>query len=117
WIDEPHDLLTAVQIAREGQLNAAGWLRSVRGVTEGAWFARDDPAPFLSLLAWLPPHAARKLAVHATAQTTSRSPSRRPRPSSPSFEPSHGPLAGGPSGRVSRGQFRVFDKRAEPPRS
>jgi D-aspartate ligase len=100
WIDEPHDLLTALQIAREGQLNAAGWLRSLRGVTEGAWFARDDPAPFLSLLAWLPPQAVRRLAVHATAQTSSRSPTRRSSPSSGSFEPSHRPLAGGPSERV-----------------
>lgn len=63
WIDEPHDLVSAIQIAREGGLVPAGWLRSLEGIAEGAWFARDDPAPVFSLLAWLAPHTARKLAA------------------------------------------------------
>jgi predicted ATP-grasp superfamily ATP-dependent carboligase len=63
WIDEPHDLVSAIQIAREGKLVPTGWLRSLQGLAEGAWFARDDPAPLFSLLAWLAPHAARKLAA------------------------------------------------------
>ena len=63
WIDEPHDFVSAIQIAREGKLVPTGWLRSVRGIAEGAWFARDDPAPLFSLLAWLAPHSARKVSA------------------------------------------------------
>src|SRR5205085_8153781 len=50
WIDEPHDLLSAVMLARARTLGVRSWLRSLRGLTEAAWFARDDVVPFFSML-------------------------------------------------------------------
>jgi D-aspartate ligase len=51
WIDEPHDLLAALQLRAEGELGFHAWARSLRGVREGAWFARDDPLPFVVMTA------------------------------------------------------------------
>ena len=51
WMVENHDLLSAFHGVRSGGLDARGWLRSVRGVDERAWFARDDPLPFAAM--WL----------------------------------------------------------------
>jgi D-aspartate ligase len=51
WMVENHDLLSAFHGVRSGELDARGWLRSVRGVDERAWFARDDPLPFAAM--WL----------------------------------------------------------------
>lgn len=45
WV-ENYDMLAALAQYRRGELNAAGWARSLRGVDERAWFARDDLAPF-----------------------------------------------------------------------
>lgn len=47
WMVEDRDLESSVDYAREGTLNLEGWLRSLRGVQEGAWWARDDLRPFL----------------------------------------------------------------------
>lgn len=47
FLAEIHDALGAWRYIRAGRLTANEWLRSVIGVDEGGWFARDDPAPFL----------------------------------------------------------------------
>jgi D-aspartate ligase len=49
WMVENHDLISAVHGVRSGELGIRGWLRSMRGVHEAAWFARDDPLPFVSM--------------------------------------------------------------------
>jgi D-aspartate ligase len=51
WIVEPFDLVSAMQLWREGELGPRDWLRSLRGIDETAWFAKDDPRPFGAMLA------------------------------------------------------------------
>jgi ubiquinone/menaquinone biosynthesis C-methylase UbiE len=46
WIIEELDLVSSVKYRRDGILSAREWLRSLSGVAEGAWFARDDLRPF-----------------------------------------------------------------------
>lgn len=51
WIVENWDLLGARRYLAEGRLTPHEYRRSLRGVREGAWAARDDPAPFGAMLA------------------------------------------------------------------
>jgi hypothetical protein len=44
------DVLVALRAVRNGTLSPRDWLRSVRGVRESQWFARDDPMPFVELV-------------------------------------------------------------------
>ncbi len=46
---ENYDLAAAVDSARVGELSLRRWLGSLRAVTEPAWFAHDDPAPFRAM--------------------------------------------------------------------
>jgi D-aspartate ligase len=55
WLVEPLDLTSSLVYARRGDITLGEWVRSFRGVREAAWFARDDPLPFLTL--W--PHLLR----------------------------------------------------------
>lgn len=48
WIVEDRDLLASITSYRQGSLSLTGWIRSLRGIKEGAWFALDDPLPFLT---------------------------------------------------------------------
>jgi D-aspartate ligase len=54
WIDEPHDLAAAARLVRARHLSLRAWGRSVVGATEPTWWAKDDPLPFLGLVASLP---------------------------------------------------------------
>jgi D-aspartate ligase len=59
WVVEPHDLASSYAYWRAGDITLSAWARSFKGVRETAWFAPDDPLPFLALLArllvrWLP---------------------------------------------------------------
>lgn len=63
WIDERSDLVTALRLASEGSLRLAPWLRSMRSVDETAWWAADDPVPFMVMGADLLPRAVRRLAA------------------------------------------------------
>jgi D-aspartate ligase len=47
WIVEDRDLRSSYTYYRENTLTIGEWLRSLRGVKEAAWFAFDDPIPFL----------------------------------------------------------------------
>ncbi|HZQ26768.1 MAG TPA: polysaccharide deacetylase family protein [Acidimicrobiales bacterium] len=54
WVAEPNDLTSFLLSRQNGQSNGAGpdsrglvgWIRDYRGVTEAAWWAADDVAPF-----------------------------------------------------------------------
>jgi D-aspartate ligase len=59
WVVEHNDLLASARYRRRGELSLGTWVRSFRGVREGAWFARDDPGPFAAM-GW----EALKLARH-----------------------------------------------------
>jgi D-aspartate ligase len=49
WIDEYADLASSYSQIRSGELGIGTWLRSFRGIREGQWLARDDPAPFAAM--------------------------------------------------------------------
>ena len=46
WVKEDSDLITFVKHRRAGELDLKSWLRSLRGVREGAIFSARDPLPF-----------------------------------------------------------------------
>ena len=46
WIFEDRDIETSLQHVMDGTLTLRGWFRSLRGVEEGVWYARDDWRPF-----------------------------------------------------------------------
>lgn len=59
WVVEPLDLASSLAYRRHGDLTLGEWVRSFRDVHEAAWFAADDPLPFLALwtrllVDWLP---------------------------------------------------------------
>lgn len=41
------DVQSCLRYRRDGKLSFRAWADSLRGVQEAAWFALDDPAPFL----------------------------------------------------------------------
>ncbi len=45
WVVENYDLFSSITYARDGKLKFGSWVRSLRDVQEGAWFATDDLAP------------------------------------------------------------------------
>jgi D-aspartate ligase len=51
WLVENYDIISSLRYVRDGRLAPTDWLRSFRGVNEGAWFALDDPLPFAVM--WL----------------------------------------------------------------
>jgi D-aspartate ligase len=77
WIDEPHDLVTTFQLARRDGFRQLDWRRSLRGVEEAAWFARDDLRPFVSFWASAIPRAASRLFA-ATDRRFDRAPAPDP---------------------------------------
>ena len=72
WIDEPRDTAAAALLIGRRALTPAGWLRSLRSVDEGAWWAADDPWPSALLAAKLGPHALRQLAGRGSREPTPR---------------------------------------------
>src|SRR6266851_3234046 len=46
WIVEDVDWVSAIRYWRDGNLTLRDWLRSVSGITETTFLARDDPLPF-----------------------------------------------------------------------
>lgn len=49
WVVEMSDVASSWQYWLDGALTFRDWLRSYRKVQERAWFARDDPSPFLHM--------------------------------------------------------------------
>ena len=67
WLVENYDLAAAAGYARSGRLSATQWIRSLRGVREVAWTARDDLGPARSAAAASVRSALRR--VLATTRT------------------------------------------------
>ena len=63
WVVENLDLVSSRRYAQDGKLGWREWARSFRGVDEGAWFARDDPKPFLRMCSRFGAMKARGLAT------------------------------------------------------
>jgi predicted ATP-grasp superfamily ATP-dependent carboligase len=61
WIDEPHDLVTTFQLARRDGFRELEWRRSLHGIEEAAWFARDDLRPVVSFWAATIPRVASRV--------------------------------------------------------
>lgn len=53
WLKEDSDLISFVRQRREGELDLATWLRSLKKVEEGATFSLRDPLPFLTAMLML----------------------------------------------------------------
>src|SRR5215203_1665367 len=49
WIVEPNDLWASLQSGLAGRLTPIEWARSLWGIEEGAWFAREDLMPFAAM--------------------------------------------------------------------
>jgi D-aspartate ligase len=73
WLDERGDAVTSSRMARQGSLGPGSWARPLKGVVEGAWWAADDPWPFVAMSASLPPYALRKLIAGSRAGASARS--------------------------------------------
>ena len=72
WIVEPLDLVSSHRYWRDGQLSPAAWLRSLLGVREAAWLAKDDPLPALAAAASMTSRAGRRLLVWTAPPRFSR---------------------------------------------
>jgi D-aspartate ligase len=72
WLVEQTDLYASLLYRSEGSLTARQWLRSFRGVQETAWFAKDDPAPFLAMCRSALGTAARRAAQASRARIRPR---------------------------------------------
>ncbi len=59
WIDERGDLATSIKLTRERALGLRSWARSLKGLDEAAWWARDDPVPLFSMGVQALPRALR----------------------------------------------------------
>jgi D-aspartate ligase len=61
WIVEDQDFDSFRDYHSEGSLSLGGWLRSLVGVREGAWFAWDDLGPAFGIAMALARRASRRL--------------------------------------------------------
>lgn len=59
WIDEPSDISVSAKLVRERSLGLRAWMRSLKGIDEAAWWASDDPAPFVAMAGRYGVHALR----------------------------------------------------------
>ncbi len=50
WLVEDRDFMSCLRYLRDGNLTLDQWLHSFQGIRETAWFAADDPNPFLSMI-------------------------------------------------------------------
>lgn len=50
WMIEDSDLVSSLHYYREGTLGLREWVRSFKGVEEGAWFSWTDPLPFARVM-------------------------------------------------------------------
>ena len=49
WMTEDVDWISAIRYWRDGNLRFGDWYHSVSGIAETAFFARDDPMPFVGV--------------------------------------------------------------------
>jgi D-aspartate ligase len=57
FMQDIQDLIASYACYRRGSLTVTDWLRSLRGVTERAWYAADDPFPFVLMCLRMPVRA------------------------------------------------------------
>jgi predicted ATP-grasp superfamily ATP-dependent carboligase len=69
WLDEPHDVAAALRLVRARKLSLRAWARSVGRVDESAWWAKDDPVPFLAMAASLPGPVFAQLSANRRARS------------------------------------------------
>jgi D-aspartate ligase len=72
WIVEPSDLMTSLRYGRLGKLTPIEWMRSLRGIEEGAWFAPDDPVPFAAICCISIVRGVHRLGPYAKAARVAR---------------------------------------------
>lgn len=53
WLIEDFDIMSTFHYFQEGSLTIWQWMRSFKGVEEGAWFNWKDPVPFIVMLGGL----------------------------------------------------------------
>lgn len=53
WLIEDFDIISTFHYFQEGSLTVGQWMRSFKGVEEGAWFNWKDPVPFIAILGGL----------------------------------------------------------------
>jgi len=61
WIVLDADVLSCLRYYRDGSLSVKEWIHSYRGIQEDAWFAADDPGPFLHMCGRFAARPFRKL--------------------------------------------------------
>jgi predicted ATP-grasp superfamily ATP-dependent carboligase len=50
WVIEDFDIISSFHYYQEGTLRFGEWIKSFKGVEEGAWFSWKDPVPFLMMM-------------------------------------------------------------------
>ena len=50
WVYEDYDIISTYCYFKEGSLGVGEWVKSFKGVQEGAWFSWKDPLPFLATM-------------------------------------------------------------------
>jgi D-aspartate ligase len=83
WVVENNDFISYFQYRRDGKITFWKWMKSFRGVREGAWFAWDDPVPFLLMLKEVFLQGWRKIGRKVRAVTSERQVSAIPSPQPP----------------------------------
>lgn len=53
WLIEDFDIISTFHYFQEGSLTIWQWMRSFKGVEEGAWFNWKDPVPFIVIIGGL----------------------------------------------------------------
>jgi D-aspartate ligase len=61
WMVETNDVRSFLELRSKGRLGALRWVRSLRGIDETAWWARDDPRPFVAAFSDLAGRAGARL--------------------------------------------------------
>jgi D-aspartate ligase len=60
WFVEDLDLISSIRYRQDGVLGVREWIRSFKGVEEGAWFSLSDPYPFMAMAGRFLAHVVRK---------------------------------------------------------
>lgn len=66
WMIEDFDVISSIDYYKEGTLRFGDWVRSFKGVEEGAWFSWSDPAPMAELASRYSRQAVRWVAKRMT---------------------------------------------------
>jgi predicted ATP-grasp superfamily ATP-dependent carboligase/SAM-dependent methyltransferase len=73
WFVEDLDLASSIKYHKDGVLEVGDWARSFAGVREAAWWAADDPAPFVAMCGRVAAVARKKLGQRALPERATES--------------------------------------------